>query len=444
MNMSPEKIAPSVALVLVSSVMIVLGAIGVVPFINPAPVIEPTMRIVLFTLGLIVLIVGLIFIWRDATIKQSNIQLSQKDLRAVANEIVKQLRSEPLAQAKPAQPSLSLFDERKLHFHEEKQHLADHFIPVLLARCKAYAESGKQVHLIIDSGTTLFPFFQRLGEATARAYRNRETWIDQLFLETNNIPGVQSLMEAGRINSNNRYSPIAINCDLLPGVPLPVYSALTGKKTVAALCKSREEAGDNAVFITLSTGNWIRLRRSTPICPIPLARGTGHLEFKQALIDYSDEIFVVTPLAKVFVDVPPGDVNAALEFSEKQTEPDLQPYFEVKIDDEKAAHVKMVSTCRGSGCVLSNHSTRVRALLGTDTLDLGAVLKQFHDKPIQELPHLIFPFENIPNDWFLQIATEFPHSQTRNETFMQKFFFVPQVPRQPQSKAKGKGNSVKS
>ncbi len=438
MNLSPEKVAPPVAFVLVGSVMTILGAIGVIPLGNPQPVIEPDMRMVIGALGILMLFLGIIFVWRETTsTQQATTKLSPKDVRALADEIVRQLRTELPHAEKSAPRALSLFDERKLHFREEKLHLADHFLTPLLRRCQAHVESGKQVHLLIDSGTTLFPIFEKLGEATAHAYRNRETWIEKLVIETNNIPGVESLMQAGRVDPSNRYSRLAINCDLLPGIPLPVYSALTGMKTVAALRQFREEAGSNAVFITLITGNWIRLRRSAPVCPVPLARGTGHLEFKQALIDYSDEIFVITPLGKVFVEVPSGDVNVALGFDERQAEPDKQPYLEVNITDEKAARVKMISTYRRPGCVLSNHGTRVRALLGVDTLDLSSILKHFHATSVGDLPHLVFPFENIPDDWFLQIETEFPHPHTRNETFMSKFFFVPSVSGQQESKGRG-------
>lgn len=431
MNLSPEKIASPVAFVLVGLIMMVLGAIGVVPIGDPYPVIEPAMRVVLIALGIFILLLGPALAWVEITIaKQVGAQLSPKNIRPLATEIVKVLRREFFDQISPPPRAQSLFEERKSHFREEKQHLADHFITPLLQRCQALAAGGKQVYLLIDSGTTLYPFFERLGEATVRAYNNGEKWIEKLFVETNNIPGVEMLMQAGRVNPNNRYSPLAINCDLLPGVPLPIYSALTGRKTVAALQQLREETKDDVVFIALTTGNWIRLRRTPPVCPVPLARGIGHLEFKQALIDYSDEIFVVTPLGKVFVDVPPGDVNVALGFDEKRPDPDKQPYHEVQISNEKAVHMKMISTARSPGCVLSDHSTRVRALLGVDTLDLGIILKRFPETSVAELQHLIFPFDRLPRDWFLQIETEFPHSHTRNEVFMHNFFFVPSVPRQ--------------
>lgn len=431
MNISPEKIAPPVALVLVGSILIVLGVIGIIPIVvNPPFPLDTLMRIVLIILGIFLLSMGSILIWRETnSMRQVNIQLSSKDIRTISNEVVKQLRPEILAQINFAPRSKSLFEERISHFREEKQHLADHFLIPLLLRCQEFAEEGKQVHLIIDSGTTLYPLFGKLAEFSVRAYANREKWIENLFVETNNIPGVIMLMDSGRINPNDRYSPLAINCDLLPGIPLPVYSALTGKKTIAALQQLRNGAGDKSVFIALTTGNWIRLRRSMPSCPVPLARGIGHLEFKQALIDYSDEVYVISPLGKIFIGVSPGEVNLALDFDEKRAAPDRQPYHEVRISDEKAPHLKMVTTSRELGCVLSEHSTKVRTVLGVDTLTMGHILHGFHRTPTADLPHLIFPFDKIPNDWQQQIETEFPHPHTRNDHFMQNFFFVPPNPR---------------
>lgn len=124
-------------------------------------------------------------------------------------------------------------------------------------------------------------------------------------------------MESGRINPSNRYSDLAIKCHLLPGVPLPIYSTVTGLETNEALERLRKKAGDNAFFIGLVTGNWIRLRRSDPPCPVPLARGLGHRKFKQVLINQSDEVYVVTPLGKILVKVPPDEVNKPWDTARK-------------------------------------------------------------------------------------------------------------------------------
>jgi hypothetical protein len=344
----------------------------------------------------------------------------------LAENIAAELRNniswaaDALERAKLKSRSQTLFGERLGHFRDEKEHIAEHFIPLLLKRCKAYVESGRKVYLLVDSGTTLYTFFERIGRATVRLYENRELWIDKMVLVTNNLPGVDTLIEAGRINPNNRYSRLAINCELLPGVPLPIYSAVTGGQTEEALMRLKAIAGSDAVFIGLVTGNWIRLRRSTPACPIPLARGAGHLEFKQIMINNSDEVYVVTPLGKLFVNVPPEEVNVGLEYSESHPDPDRQPYREVNISDEKAKFVKIVSTSRSRGRILYDLSTRVRAILDADHF----VRDQFPCAQAENVPHILFPFDRLPDDFYLQEEIEFPHSNTRREEFLTKFFFV--------------------
>lgn len=234
------------------------------------------------------------------------------------------------------------------------------------------------------------------------------------------------LMSVGRLDPSSRYSELALNCNLLPGAPLPVYSALTGRRTNDALKLLRDQARD-AVFIALTTGNWIRLRRTAPVCPIPLARGHGHLEFKQAIFDNADEIFVVTPLGKIFVDTALSDVNIALGLSEDDPDPEKKPYYEVQVNNNKADFVKLISTSRKPHRLLSHHSTYVQSCLGVYDLDLDQILEKFKGATISEINHIFFPFDVLPNDQHMQMEIEFPHSGTRNEKFAQRFFHIPSV-----------------
>lgn len=337
-----------------------------------------------------------------------------------------------LERAKLKPRAQTLFGEILSHFHDEKEGIAEHFVPLLLKRCKFHAELGKKVYLIVDAGTTLFPFFERLGRGTVRVYENKEKWLSNLEIITNNLPGIETLIESGRINPNNRYSKLAVECKLLPGAPLPIYSGITGMETNDALKRLRKEAGD-AVFIGLITGNWIRLNTSTsPNCPVPLARGQGHLDFKQVLIDNSDEIYVVTPLGKIFVDIPNDKdprktINTALDFDENHPDPDKQPYLQVKINNDKAKNMKLVSTCRGSRRVLYNLSSKLFTLLKIDENDNNNNVwdKHFSKSEYHNVPHILFPFDKLSDIWYLQIETEFPHRNTQREDFITKFFFVP-------------------
>ena len=158
----------------------------------------------------------------------------------------------------------TLFTERLTYYPLEKEYLADQFAPILLKRCKHLIEKDNYkytVYLIIDSGTTLYSLFAKLAEH-ARVYistGNKENeWINNLNIVTNNLPGLLLFMDKGRLDLYSRYAGLAINCILLPGVPLPIYSAVTGKETVEALKKIKDDQKD-AIFIGIVTGNWVRI-----------------------------------------------------------------------------------------------------------------------------------------------------------------------------------------
>jgi hypothetical protein len=200
-----------------------------------------------------------------------------------------------------------------------------------------------------------------------------------------------------------------------------VFSAILGPKAVEAVRRLKEEHGDNAVIISLITGNWIRLRRSDPRCPIPLVRGWGHKEFKQAVINNSDEIYVISPLGKIFCDVPVAEVNEALHFSPNATDPDREAYDDVDIGDDVACRTKLISTFRNSGRLLYAHSNWIEGSLGAvRESEFGTFL----NKECVDIPHLMLPFEDLPGDRRDEIALEFPHSHTRNPQFRGRYFHV--------------------
>ena len=331
--------------------------------------------------------------------------------------------SEALERAKLGGFGKTLFGERVGHFTAEKEQLAEQFLPLLLERCHHLLNSGKRhIYLLIDSGTTLYPLFQQLGRAAVRLRENQQNWIDGVRIVTNNLPGMESLMDVGRRNPNNRYSDLAINCQLLPGVPLPVYSAVTGELATAALADLKAGADtEHDVFIAIVTGNWIRVRRTPPLCPIPLARGTGHREFKQALIDCSDEIYVVGSLGKLFIEQPLEDVNRALDLDEKHVDPEKQPYGEVNITDVVARQVKLVTTSRAAGRVLHPLSDRVQWALSYAG---DRELQRFPNAIMPDVPHLFFPFSPRLANWYEELRMEFPHEATRRAGVPEKYFYV--------------------
>ncbi len=110
---------------------------------------------------------------------------------------------EALGKAKIGLQARTIFGERMEHFRDEKEFLADQFLPKLLDRCKALVDQKQDVYILIDSGTTLYPLFKRIGDEAVSAYANKEDWISKVMIVTNNLVGVEALMEVGRVNPND-------------------------------------------------------------------------------------------------------------------------------------------------------------------------------------------------------------------------------------------------
>ena len=326
----------------------------------------------------------------------------------------------------------TLFGERSQHFKEEKELLAKRFVPMLLERCRRLIESKedkRDVYLIIDAGTTLFPFFEQIGKLTAKAASQtgkKGKWLKHLHLVTNNLPGMEQLMQVGRLSPFDRYSPLAIqDSRLLPGIPIPIFGAVAGKQTQEAVdqLKSEKPSGDReAYFISLIVGNWIRIRRKGGACPVPMARGKEHREVKNAVVNGADEIYVVSPLGKVFLECSEERVNQILGFEDDRADQDRTPYGDVAISEELSKRVRIVSTDRAKERLLLGHAKRLGAVLGHCSGDC----RDFPSLPMKEVPHLLFPFDKLPQTSLAEREAEFPHYHTRNNAgFLEQFHVDP-------------------
>lgn len=319
----------------------------------------------------------------------------------------------------------TVFQMRKDHFAQEKHYLAEAFFPLLLERCKALAYRYEEVLILVDSGTTVFPFFERFG----RGSRAEPTsiWTKRVRLVTNNIPGVTSLMRVARSNENNAYSPLTIQCRLLPGVPLPVYEAVVGRETEEALARNLSSPNSKRRVIALVTGNWVRI--DSNLAPVLLARGTGHREIKQALIANSDEVYIVAPLGKILFKVPVGVVNRALGYAPPGVDsyapdPAWEAYSDVLGAESCRDRIRFVSTLRpGDEFVLSPLSQALRTAYN---LKLPPSAKAFAQMKMEEIPHLFFGFDAVPKDRDAQMRAEFPHDLTRVEPF-ERLFLHPEM-----------------
>jgi hypothetical protein len=364
---------------------------------------------------------------RQEWLERQNITLGEM-VKPIADKLVASLvgdtkwAADALERAKLGPYTKTLFGERNSHFRKEKAHIAESFVPMLLRRCrKLIEEDGKRVFLLIDAGTTLYPFFSLLGEQTVRAWEVGDVWFrdGRLVVVTNNLPGVQLLMENGRPNPTNRYSGLAVDCRLLPGVPLPVYSAVTGTETEEAITRIRSGNSSQPIaIISLVTGNWIRIRRTSPRCPIPLARGKGHLKAKQNFVNVADEVYVISPLGKIFASAEREAVNKWLGFDRTQIDPEKQSYEELKVTrDEQIRKIALISTSRTNHRILGNLSVYLRGQLGVEALDEG----DFTSRPLGEPASILFAFDDLPKEPSLEREVEFPHRHTRRNDFIDFF-----------------------
>lgn len=335
----------------------------------------------------------------------------------------------------------SFFAERMQHFNAEKKFIAKTFVPIILARCKNFIlEKEKEVFLVVDSGTTTYAFFEELARETSKIYHSEKAWLAKVTIATNNLQGAQMLMDIGTINPRNRFSKLAIKkCFLFPGDLLPIYFAVIGNETEESIISLYNSKSDNNIFIGITTGNWVRIRTTTPRCPVPLVRGPKHRSFKQALIENVDEVFVLSPLGKIFRKEKQHEVNEALNLTEEAIRDEefgeKEKYLELLIgkplgDNKEKVNpkkVKLISTSRIiNKRLLFHHSKAMEVVFESDSQKAISTLSEeiYKDGDIEKLPHLLFPFNELPEIQQFELETEFPHNKTRNPEFMKKYFGV--------------------
>jgi len=341
----------------------------------------------------------------------------------------------------------SIFGERIKHYQREKERLAEQFIPLLLDRVHRILAGRRKVALVIDSGTTTYFAFRQLAQELVERCQRENSRFADLAIITNNLAGVDSYMTCSRLNQftpNGRSASTTLSefiaCKVLTGRVLSKYAALTGIDTELALEKQKERliAGgttkhlDRAkepslggvtqpgepVFIGLVVGNWIRISDDGRH-PIPLARDHEehrHVEFKKKMIEICDELYVISPLGKLFVGKSFQEVQHGLGMVSRKD------YRDVTIPPDKEKAMKLVSTSRSGGNLLSNHS---RAVSTYGKRPDDEIRKRFiAETEIEKVPSLLFPFADLPENKSDQIPIEFPHEDTRTSPFVKGFFAV--------------------
>lgn len=345
-----------------------------------------------------------------------------------------------------------IYAERMGHFKEEKPFLCRQLSEFLLLRMKRFADRDgyERIVLFVDSGTTLFPMIQILGSfAKEHGDGFKNHWIHKVIMITNNTTGIRWLMKHGRFNNNSRFSELAINCLSVPGKPLATYSAFTGfgyewnaslrkafrflQSDWALRCLIGELRKENVKVkvISLVTGSWVRIRDTSPRVPLPLARFEGHLDIKQAMVDIADEVYILAPLGKIFAGWKREDIHAVLaKFVDTAAAP--RNYKEIKFELPKlsAATIKLVTTARPSGYLLSNLSSLLEKEGYLDALrvkkkkhnEYNDYRHQFSVADFEHVSNLMFEFSDLPKDRRQQFEAEFPHESSRKiRDFISRF-----------------------
>jgi len=360
-------------------------------------------------------------------------------------------KKEPFTPADISLATNALFRERLGHFKKEKELLADKFGDYLLARLENYCQNQDQkVILFIGAGTTLFNFFKKIGiyARSLKQQSKRVVWIDNLAIVTNNLEGAQSMMEEVEI-ANETAADVAVQCIILPGTPSSTYSGtlapsrssqfydiflpVSTPEVITAIAERASQQiqsetfhGDTPVkIISLVAGNWVRIRQSVPRIALPLAREQAQYEISQTLIDVSDEVYLVTPLGKIFADHSKEDVYSVLLNYMNKSHPGHPLYKEVQhlFDANK---IRLVTTYRPGDEILANLSN---LLARDDFIDAQKIsMADFHNKlpPFKQsefgfVSNLMFEYSPKDKDINQQKEIEFPHPQSRNREFMSMF-----------------------
>jgi hypothetical protein len=232
-----------------------------------------------------------------------------------------------------------------------------------------------------------------------------------------------------------------VECKVLTGRVLSKYAELTGIDTELALqtrhdslIADERKAWDERnmglppeemrefkepVFIGLVVGNWIRIS-DVGRHPILLALQHDqhrHVEFKEKVIEICTELYVISPLGKLFVGKSRADVERGLRMIGGGK------YREVPIPPGKEKAVKLVSSTRPDGSLLAKHAYRVSTF--GEEVDEDIRKRFIAEGNVEKVPSLLFPFTDMPESLSEQKDMEFPHPETWDRPqFMREFFSV--------------------
>jgi hypothetical protein len=310
--------------------------------------------------------------------------------------------------------SASVYGNRIGHFYYEKKEIAENAILELENYLKA--DKITKYCLLIDSGTTMYPVFQ---EITKKIHgKNKDLWKNRICVVTNNIPGIQYLMKNGKKDPKDNYSEILIDCFLIPGKPLSVYAAITGNESIKWLKNfplflkewARNEVP--AKTVCFLTGNYMtRGLHNGKKYYYPAARGEGHVEIKNEMVNICDFIFLLSPLTK-FSFAHVSLLNRVNDFTIKREDianalnnPRKVEYEEIIIPEDKA--IKFFVTNRIKGNMFNRFGESLfleliqsygRENIFMPKIDIKRWIPNVQEKPHLELDREI-PHETLRKTW---------------------------------------------
>lgn len=317
--------------------------------------------------------------------------------------------------------SASVFGNRIGHFYYEKMQIAKNavmHVDKLLAE-----DNQRKVCLLIDSGTTMYSVFEEIAK---KVHEKNTKWKkNKVCIVSNNIPGIQHLMKNGKNDPSDNYSEILIDCFILPGKPLSVYAAITGEESIKWLkadypsfLKTWGKGNSNIITVCFITGNYITKSSNkdrTMNHYRPAARGEGHVEIKNQMVEISDYIFILSPLAK-FSFASTSLLNKLLNFNiprkiheelneEALKRPREVQYEEIGISDDK--NIRVFTTRRPEGNMFHQFSVELYNDLITTygesniempEMDIRRWIPNLKNEPRLEFDREI-PHENLRKTW---------------------------------------------
>lgn len=339
-------------------------------------------------------------------------------VEAVAAELKRDNRwaAEVLLQARFHLPGESVFGDRAGHYSKEKEHIAIQFSAWLVNRIRGrYLKHNRQVCLVIDGGSTLYWVLRKIGAPLSSLKVEDVAAAQRLSFLSINLPGVESYMSFARLdkrgNDPDDLLSRTISCNILSGRLEPRYAAVAVESAYTSL-EEYKARHPGTVFIGLVTGNWIRVNHPGSSYPVPLWRDEEQGQFKRGLIHICEEVYVVAPLAKVFVRKSIREINSWLT----KVRPQSTSYSDVDEAHERMRCLRLVSTCREPDTLLREHSVAVETILDARC----EIDPEKSDAEFADVPSLLFSFPDLNKATPVkkQVEWECPHPGTNTPGFM--------------------------